>query len=549
MKRVLRSGFKLLGLMTLILATGHVRCFAQGACPSAAPVSGNHCYFISSAMGSDSNNGTSENTPWAHAPGMSNCSSTCAGVTPTGGEAFVFRGCDTWNFATIGQWSFTWSGSSSSSMIYIGGFDQTWYNTSACPSSWNRPIFSGEGTWPGSAGPYAFLNIYGQNYWRVAWIEFTGLYWTGGNSDNYITAGQAVGFEIDHNYLHGWSYGAFTNDAFLIEFGGPTPGVTAGEVDHNVCSGYDTVGQDSGACIAGGLSYGEIDHNWLGYSDNCIGGGTYFLVHDNTFQNCGALSAGAPAVHNNTYEQNADPSTGSISYNNYMTGSGTAGRAVVNFQIAPPGGGSDWAFNNVIVNYVGNTGDPPISCYGGGGGGTCYIFNNTIEGGPDSGPPSTACFRNGDGGATTSLLSYNFCITSDSSIVTNSAGTVTQTPDPNLTQTLSAAEAQGYDLANSFSPQSASGATVGAGYSPSALVSICNTIAAVNSAAGTACQYSSTLGVTLVTSPYYAVGGSTLTAVPRLTTGSTNNDAGAYTFGSGTTSQPNPPSGLVATVQ
>ena len=37
-------------------------------------------YYVA-ANGSDSNNGTSEATPWLHAPGMSTCTATCASTT------------------------------------------------------------------------------------------------------------------------------------------------------------------------------------------------------------------------------------------------------------------------------------------------------------------------------------------------------------------------------------------------------------------------------------------------------------------------------------
>src|ERR1035437_10304250 len=56
-----------------------------------------NCYFISAA-GADTNNGTSESTPWAHAPGMPKCTGTCASTTPAAGEGFIFRGGDAWHF-------------------------------------------------------------------------------------------------------------------------------------------------------------------------------------------------------------------------------------------------------------------------------------------------------------------------------------------------------------------------------------------------------------------------------------------------------------------
>lgn len=97
------------------------------------------CYFIA-ASGADTNNGTSESTPWAHVPGMAGCTSACAAVTPAGGVGFIFRGGDTWgstNYFVIKN------GGSSGSPVYYG-VDQTWYTGSV----WNRPIFSIAGSLP-----------------------------------------------------------------------------------------------------------------------------------------------------------------------------------------------------------------------------------------------------------------------------------------------------------------------------------------------------------------------------------------------------------------
>src|SRR5579872_7279861 len=73
---------------------------AAGACPAGAPVTGNNCYFVA-ANGSDSNNGTSESTPWLHAPGMPNCTGNCQVVANSGlnpGNGVILRGGDTWHF-------------------------------------------------------------------------------------------------------------------------------------------------------------------------------------------------------------------------------------------------------------------------------------------------------------------------------------------------------------------------------------------------------------------------------------------------------------------
>src|SRR4029077_14620960 len=65
--------------------------FAGGAPPPPRPT-----YYIA-ANGSDSNNGTSKTTPWLHAPGMANCTGTCASTTPQPGDSFIFRGGDIWH--------------------------------------------------------------------------------------------------------------------------------------------------------------------------------------------------------------------------------------------------------------------------------------------------------------------------------------------------------------------------------------------------------------------------------------------------------------------
>ena len=111
-------------------------------------------YYIA-ANGSDSNNGTSKTTPRLHAPGMPNCTGTCASATPNPGDLIIFRGGDTWHFSnsgvspyTGGTWIWNWAGSSANcnlnasvgsvvktSCIYIG-VDQTWYSG----GSWVRRL-------------------------------------------------------------------------------------------------------------------------------------------------------------------------------------------------------------------------------------------------------------------------------------------------------------------------------------------------------------------------------------------------------------------------
>src|SRR4029077_8605659 len=83
-------------------------------------------YYVA-ANGSDSNNGTSESTPWLHAPGMSTCTATCSATTINAGDSIIFRGGDTWHFGNSGlspfagfqsnAWNFTRSGSAATCQL------------------------------------------------------------------------------------------------------------------------------------------------------------------------------------------------------------------------------------------------------------------------------------------------------------------------------------------------------------------------------------------------------------------------------------------------
>jgi hypothetical protein len=88
-------------------------------------------YIANASLGNDTNDGLTKATPWQHAPGMPNCASACLakangtsfnGISYpaiTGGDSFVFRGGDTWNFGNAaatnyvgGTWLWVKDGSS-----------------------------------------------------------------------------------------------------------------------------------------------------------------------------------------------------------------------------------------------------------------------------------------------------------------------------------------------------------------------------------------------------------------------------------------------------
>src|SRR3989344_2719725 len=110
-------------------------------------------FYIDYDGGSDSNDGTSKNTPWKHAPGMNGCSDNCAvyqtdhsssaGTTGAGDE-FIFKGGVTWANEVF-TWDWNLGGGTGWTKgvdaIYFG-IDQTWYSG----ASWTRPVFDAGGT-------------------------------------------------------------------------------------------------------------------------------------------------------------------------------------------------------------------------------------------------------------------------------------------------------------------------------------------------------------------------------------------------------------------
>ena len=203
-------------------------CFAQGTCPANAPMAGNHCYFVA-ATGSDSNNGTSESTPWLHAPGMPNCTASCAALSAgNGGIGIILRGGDTWHSGnssaspyTGGTWdlydwfSYSYAGANpgcnyegtQTGCLYIG-VDPTWYSG----SSWARPILTGDnsllsgiGSFVGSCAYQIPTTGFGSNVlvdmpgWTIVdSLELTGL------CSNYTGTSNST----DNNaYFSAWAAG------------------------------------------------------------------------------------------------------------------------------------------------------------------------------------------------------------------------------------------------------------------------------------------------------------------------------------------------------
>jgi hypothetical protein len=509
-------------------------------------------YYVA-ASGSDSNSGTSESSPWLHAPGMNGCSGTCASTTPQPGDQFIFRGGDTWTITAT--WNWNWSGSSGNNIVL--GVDQTWYSG----TSWTRPILSGAGTWPGSATGQFFFNIGASSNLEVANFEFTGYYHSTSatSQTGYLYKGNGTNVLLHDIYMHGWSHAAGVGEGSP---GGNVNGFTCwgSQSDlttllyNNVVDGSDTDKQSFGALYTiGGCN--NVYKNYFAWMPDAVNENGIILFHDNVEANAGMMCYSGCGTHNNVMESNNDPVGGMFTYNNlFLNPAPDDNQGGIVIQLAPKAGYTSYFFNNVITNgppYQANEIMCADALQGSGSGSACTIFNNTVEGGADANPPSGYIVDAGNwnGGTAPNYINFynNHAITSDTNLVvnsncTNSPCTITLTTD--LQQSKATANGEGYTLSQtySFSPTSSSGATVGAGTNET---SLCATISAINATAGAACLNDTTYGIVYNTTTH-SVTGLARTPIPRPTTGAW--DVGAYQFASGT-SAPNPPTGLSAVVE
>jgi hypothetical protein len=488
-------------------------------------------YYIS-PTGLDTNNGTSKSTPFLHAPGMPNCSSTCLSTTPIHGDSIIFEGGGTWTLTST--WNFGWSGISGS-QIYIG-VDQTWYTG----GSWVRPVISGGGTFPGSAGTGNFLNLGtgSQSYVTVDNLEWTALNWSASITGlvSYIgLGGNSVNDLIEENYFHGWTHSALpvkeNNGAEAVSCGGGSS--ISNQFFLNVVDGSDTAENSfmgvQGSCF-GQVYENEFKELIYGFNGNA------HSIHDNVFDHVGFASYDLVS-HNGIVISNLDDSGGSVVYNNLILSGLPGATGGVSMWQTPPASTTSYAFNNVTTNTnIAGTSSWCGEYYtSGAGGGACTFFNITAECGPDS-DPINACFRVGSGQVGAPIISgvneYNIHTVYNSGGALNtissecSGGACPVVTSNIVNQTLSAANGQGYTLSQTypFSPTLSSNATVGAGTNEFAL---CAAITLVDANAGSACAKDTTLGVSYNTTNHTV---SFPARTPNLRPSSGAWDAGAYQF-------------------
>ena len=276
------------------------------------------CYYFSSTIGSDTlYDGTTEaisgsHGPFAHAPGMPNCTSNCAAVTLSAGVALIGRGGDQWHYSsgavTIGgTWSLT-HGGTSSAYVYVG-VDPNWYSG----SSFARPVLNGDNplstSYVSSCSAAAYSSdrvLINAPYIVFDNFEMTGICWTStaaniaGMFD--IPGGTNLNVMFFNNYCHGWTVPKTASDNFpcVTTFGGGTladnwqiaynvfdgsdsPHFPYGDTTDCQYAGLNYVGCASGQGINGSHSR-DLHGNIFRYLGNAVVTGNCYLIHDNLWE-------------------------------------------------------------------------------------------------------------------------------------------------------------------------------------------------------------------------------------------------------------------------
>jgi hypothetical protein len=526
--RLVVSAFALLGVLAFV------------GLGSAASAFGANTYYVSKSTGSDSHTAAqaqSKSTPWAHLPGM--CYATCGpSYNPVAGDQFIMMGCDVWTQNDLPA-TWKWSGTSGNPIV-VGGEDQTWYNSTNCPSGWNRPVFNAQKNVLTSNNYFLDPSSDGSGPVTVEThdvtfdnIEMTQLEITSGSSGGYINWVDDNSFNMTFSnmYLHAWD--ASADNCILIQ--GPYLGGTSSNdvYKYNVIDGSDRTGTSgtTGACYVFYTSYSgvkilnnviryvvnpfvgysasgsEIGGNLIEYGLVSVGGshcnmveteGGTFWIHDNIFRNF--QCAGGETLWVGNAANEVDYVWNNVIYNLNAAQTVNAGEHVTGIQV--------------------------------------YYWNNTVV------PPSGATCLASDmaaGGSITLYAQNNHCITTASNAIDPSFsnyGTVTNTN--NLLQTPAQADADATTHFDQYTPLQT--------YANSPVVS-------TNSTVGQGTNLTSLWPNGYPTNDaQYGVAEQTINGVVQAVLGRPTNprsgtwDIGAYEFGSQGL-PPNPPTALQAVVQ
>jgi hypothetical protein len=426
-------------------------------------------YYIAS-NGSDSSNGTSKSTPWAHLPGMATWTGS---HTPIGGDTFILRGCDHWGNSNF-PIAWIWSGSGSSPIVVDR--DTSWFNPASC-STWNRAVFDAQssavgGTECSGSNQNKFIRFLSAQYVTFNWIELTGYYWNGnaggacyGYTGIFAEANNSDYIIWSNSYIHNWSVGSASAGDSDHAWWIPNTGTTC---PHCLFTNSVVDNSDSSACGANG-TLGRCGAGWEWSTTNSVfywmvnalkptSGGTF--CNNNLYGINDGFDGGL--THPNIIEAVSWPGSGYTYYvcNNYIHNN-----TVGELQFGNPGD-TTYIWNNVdVINTNGRTWAFPQ--HGGSTAANLYFWNNTSYTGSTAG--ILTCNSCSTGGA----LRWNTVDIENNHIITTStsgggpipgmincsdcsgsnsfpASTRTVSPTDNIVMTPTTATSEGYTNSEAY---------------------------------------------------------------------------------------------------
>ncbi|MBW5438028.1 hypothetical protein FXB41_25700 [Bradyrhizobium canariense] len=339
-------------------------------------------YYVS-AEGADSHDGITKSTAWLHAPGMPDCSATCATTIPKPGDRFLFRGRETWHAANgLVQgipWVWTWSGTSRDH-IYIG-VDHTWFSG----PSWSRPVLDMDNplsTDRPESCAYDDSDITALTLKNVHHVDFDGFEFTGKcwgavpRGASIFRSGSSI--TISNSYFHGWTMATHAGDDTHYMILGAGSGITDNVVVSNIFDGSDSsLGTTSKRSSGFGI-YAEC-----------------YDVHNNVFRRLsnGAVCSNPTYVHDNLFEFLYNPVERHFAHGNVVESLGglAEGRTYFYNNVIrhTNEGVTIWLQGSVlyVFNNVFSDIDNPMNCLmqnppgfsAGVGSATSHVYNNTFE--------------------------------------------------------------------------------------------------------------------------------------------------------------------------
>jgi hypothetical protein len=469
------------------------------------------CYYVA-ANGSDTNSGTSETSPWLHAPYMPNCSGNCATLqkamngTAAAGLGFIFRGGDTWHLGnsgalpyTGGSWNFSVSpypGGTATNPIYVG-VDQSWYAGSA----WARPILTGDNPLCNASTlsstciqdtthtyeqfyvtscPYqasssnVFIGLNGLQYYDIDNFELTGMCESTpgqpSGPNTYVSAAGVLGaITVTNVYIHGWSHVQFAGAnatsactgsavcfdlfAFGIEQNNAHTNVPADFLQYDVVDGSDS--DPVGGGLTDSSGFYSVSDSVFRYTSQCLASSLH-IFHDNLYEYF--FENG----HSDLLWQHDWNGTDAI-YNNIFshleTSGGTNGTGV---WPGPDVGATVYFFNNLMydegsLNCLYCIGSPESSTISIG---PQVLFNNTFENTKSS---ATGCTCTAGASCPVSFVNNHYI--GDTASIWEAGCTQIVNNVTNLVMKHSTAASAGYTASElyAYSPTSASSPTAVAG--------------------------------------------------------------------------------------